>query len=359
MLNAVIIGDLHLDGMSADLGPEANRLQVAEVARVESWAVRNEVSEVWYPGDVCNSSKMSYEAHELLMDQWQQYPHLIRRVILGNHDFDEVGSHSLRLMEKIVASGALPNVHIYTRPTTEFIGGVRVNFLPYPFPDMDPEDMPDDFQLEDAVNVSHFEVKGSKRDNGSAGKSKTLVAKDCQWIMGHLHTPHDVGNVHYVGTLYQRNFGESEEKSFTHLKARVKNKEFECKLARVPYVAKFRLVNLNVETSADLKKVTNERLHKYKLFVSAAVRVPDQFLVEHPNVVRQDNYRTTKERDALIHQRIILNQTCEQDDPFDFEDYLDVRHTHLTDKQRKRATQLMTEIRGKLEAPTVESLANG
>lgn len=358
MLNVVLIGDLHLDGMTADLGPEANRLQMAEVARAEAWAVRNDVDEVWYLGDVCNKSLMSYGAHELLLDQWSLYPHLKRRVILGNHDFDEVGAYSLRLMDKMVDQ-MLPHVRIYTRPETEVIGGVTVNFLPYPFPDVDPEDMPDGFDLEDAVNVSHFEVKGSKRDNGSAGTSKQTVAKDCLWVMGHLHTPHDVGNVHYVGTLYQRNFGEDLVKSFTHLKARIKDKEFEYKLNRIPHDAAFKLINLDVERIADLNKVTGNPLHKYKLFISAAVRVPDQFRVDHPNVVRDDSYRTTKERDALINQRVILNQTCDQDDPFDFADYLDVKASHLTDKQRKRADQIMTEIRGVLEAPTIESLVNG
>lgn len=361
MLEAVLIGDLHTDGMTADLGPEANRLQVAEVARAEAWAVRNNISEVWYLGDVCNKSKMSYEAHELLLDLWSTYPHLKRRVILGNHDFDEVGAHSLRLMEKLIEKGGLTNVFIYTRPTREVIGGVKVNFLPYPFPHIDEEDLLDGGidTYEDCINVSHFEVKGSKRDNGSAGTSKMKVAQDCQWVMGHLHTPHDVGNVHYVGTLFQRNFGESDDKSFTHLKARIHDKEFQCKLMRIKHEAAFKLINLDVATAADLKKVTTNRLHKYKLFISAAVRVPDQFMVDHPNVVRQDNYRTHKERDALVHQRVVLNQTCDQDDPFDFADYLDVKASHLTDKQRARADAIMTEIRGVLEAPTIESLTNG
>lgn len=359
MLSALLIGDLHLDGMSADLGTEANRLCVREVAKAEAWAVRQGIDEIWYLGDVCNKTSMSYEAHELLVDQWSLYPHLRRRVILGNHDFAEVGSHSLRLLEKMVDKGTLPTVTIYTRPVTEIIGGVRVNFLPYPFPNIDPEDMPEGFDLEDAVNVSHFEVKGSKRDNGSPSGAKATVAKDCLWVMGHLHTPHDVGNVHYVGTLYQRNFGESDEKSFTHLKARIVDKEFEYKLNRVPHEAAFKLINLNVEQTSDFQKVTNNPLHKYKLFISAAVRLTDKFLVDHPNVVRHDSYRTAKERDALIHQRIILTQTCEHDDPFEFEDYLDTKHDYLTDSQRKRATQIMTELRGRLEAPTVESLTNG
>lgn len=354
MLNALLIGDLHLDGMTADLGPEANRLQVAEVARAEAWAVRNGIDEIFYHGDVSNRPSLSYDAHELLVDQWSTYPHLKRRVILGNHDFNEVGSHSLRLMQKMIDKGALPNVTIYVEPTQVRIGGVKVNFLPWPYPNEDC-----DLDLEDCINVSHFEVKGSMRDNGSAGTSKKTVAKDCLWTMGHLHTPHDVGNVHYVGTLYQRNFGEDEEKSFTHLKARIVDKELQTKLLRVPHEAAFKLVNLNVEKLADLKKVSRNPLHKYKLFVSAAVRVPDQFLVDHPNVVRQDNYRTTRERDALIHQRIVLTQSCDQDDPFDFADYLDVKASHLTDDQRKRAEQIMTEIRGVLEAPTIESIANG
>jgi hypothetical protein len=340
-LNVVSVGDLHMDGMSADLGPDANRLQVAELAKVEAWAVRNGVDEVWYLGDIGNKAIMSYDAHELLLTQWSLYPHLTRRIILGNHDWDEDGRHSLRLMKKVIDCGLLPHVIIYETPTREIIGGVPVNFLPYPYPDVDTK-----FKTAGAVNVGHCEVKGSTRDNGSRSCSKVELDDRGFWVMGHLHTPHDVGDwCHYVGTLYQRNFGESLPKSFTHLQARVKDGRLQKKVRRIPHTPAFTLTNLDVQSLADLKKVDNNPLHLFKLFVSAVVKVPEQFLTDHPNVVRHQPYKNKRERDALIEERIALTQDHEDDDPFEnLEEYLKVKQG-LEGKQLKRALRINDEIR--------------
>lgn len=355
VLNVAVIGDLHLDGMTADLGPDANRLQVAEVGKAEAWAVRNGIDEIWYVGDLSNGVVMSYDAHELLWAQWRLYPHLRRRVIVGNHDFEELGRHSLRLLKKMAEHGNLPNVFIYDEPTREVLDGVPVNFLPYPYPYLQPDQK---VCTKNAINVSHFEVGGAVRDNGSVSRSDTDV--EGTWIMGHLHTPQDLGapkgkpnstrRVHYVGTLYQRNFGESLPKSFTHLQARMHEGKLQTKLRRIDHDPAFKLINLDVQTAADLKKVTRNPLHKYKLFISAAVKVPDQFLADHPNVVRDQRYRNKRERDVLVEQKMVVSQECAQDDPFDsLGDYLEVRHPELTKAQRQRALKISEEIRAGLQ----------
>ena len=345
VLDAVLIGDLHLDGMSADLGPDANRLQVAEVGKAEAWAVRNRVNEVWYLGDLCNRAVMSYEAHELLLAQWSLYPHLKRRVILGNHDWDEQGRHSLRLLKKVIEHGGLDHVHIYEEATREKIAGVPVNFLPYPYPDVEV-----DFKTRNCINVAHCEVKGSLRDNGTDSSSQVELDTDGFWVLGHLHTPHDVSDwAHYVGTLFQRNFGEALPKSFTHLKARMHNGKLQTKVYRIDNKPAFQLINLDVQQQSDLKQVTKNPLHKFKLFVSAAVKVPEQFLADHPNVVRAQPYKNKRERDALVEERIILSQECEDDDPFgSLEEYLELEHPGLTKKQRKRALEINAEIRAEI-----------
>lgn len=345
---AVAIGDLHLDGMNADLGPDANRRIIAEVSVAEAWAVRNGINEILYTGDICNRAVMSYDAHELLTAQWRHHTHLTRRIIAGNHDFDEVGRHSLRLLKLMAETNDFGgNVHIYTEPEQVVVaGGVKLNLLPYPYPNAEV-----DFETGSCLNVAHFEVKGSVRDNGSPSASKYEVDEEGVWIIGHLHTPHEIGdNVHYVGTLFQRSFGEKLPKSFTHVRARMRDGDLQVRLDRIAHDPEFRLINLNIETAADLKKVTSNPLHLYKLFVSAAVNVPQQFYVDHPNVVRNDRYRTKKEKEAMMEQKIIMS-TCENDDPFDsLEEYLEERHSQLTGKQLKRADQIMTEIRSKMEA---------
>ena len=127
MLNAVLIGDLHLDGMAAALGADANRLQVAEVARAEAWAVRNGVNHMVYLGDVSDRHTLSYDAHCRLVELWRTNTHLRRDVILGNHDFAENGVHSLSLLQRMAETDFEGSVHIHTEPTQLFPTTVGIN----------------------------------------------------------------------------------------------------------------------------------------------------------------------------------------------------------------------------------------
>jgi len=339
VLNCILIGDLHLDGMQADLGAKANSLQMREVAKAEAWAVANGIPEVVYLGDLCNRHVLTYDGHLLLHAQWSKYPHLIRRVILGNHDFAEDGVHSLRLLSTL---RPLPNVHVYDKPTTEDIGGVTVNFLPYPYPDVDWGG-----ELDGCINVSHFEVKGARQDNGAQSRSTKGVPKGTVWMMGHLHTPHDVGSVHYVGTLYQKTFGESLPKSFTWLKAKAGDK-LKTKVERVPVDPAFKLITLDIEEEDDLKQIDSNPLTKYKLVVSQAVGLSDQFLSSHPNVVRHNSYRTKDER-AMLLESFDVTQVVDQGNPYQVSEYLKVKHAYLSDKHFARADEIVREIKSRIE----------
>ena len=342
MFSAVVIGDLHLDGMQADLGEEANRLQIREIGKIEAWASANSISHVIYLGDICQRTTMSYEAHKLLHAQWSKNTHLKRHVIIGNHDFAENGVHSLTLLKDTILP-ALPHVFVYDSMTTVVIEGVQVNFLPYPYPDIEW-----DGDLENSINVSHFEVKGSIRDNGSSSSSKKGVMSNSVWMMGHLHTPHDVGNVHYVGTPYQRNFGESLPKSFTWLRARMNKGVLQTKIERVPLDPTFKLITLDIQSDEDLQAITDDPLNKYKLVISQAVSLTDNFLAKHPNVVRHDGYRNQKEREMMLSS-IDISQIVDQGNPYDIEDYVESKYPDSTEKQKLRAKQIVNEIKAELE----------
>ncbi len=334
MLNVVVIGDLHLDGMNDDLGEEANSLIMAEVEKAEAWAVDNGVPEIWYPGDVCNRPVLSYDAHLKLRTTWRKRK-LIRRVIPGNHDFREMGHHSLLLLDKL----DIPNMHVYATPTQVEVGGIPVNFVPYPYGVEEPCELDPD----DCINVGHFEVAGATLDNGHPGRGKRGVPKGTKWVLGHLHTPHDVGDVHYVGTLFQRNFGEKLPKSFTHLRARYRNNELEWKLDRVENDPDFKLITLEIESQKDLEQVNHNQLNRYKLVVSKSVTLTDTFMSSHPNVVRQDSYKTKLEK-QLLTSDAIMSQVMTDEGWLDYQDYLRQYHSHLDKKQMKMADRVMTEI---------------
>lgn len=343
-MRAVFIADLHLDGMGSALGPEANRLILDEVERVENWAVRNGVRHVFYLGDVCDKHYMSYEAHTLLMGTWSKHAdYLERHVIVGNHDFAETGVYSLSVLQKAIDNGMFEgSVRIYTEPAKLKIEGVKFQLLPYPYEKADPGAH---------IVLGHFAVTGSLRDNGSKIKGGTEVVSGPTYIMGHLHKPHDVGKVHYTGTLFQRDFGASLPKFFTTIEARMDAGELQLDIDRIPHQPAFTLTNLVVAAHSDLKKVTSNLLDKFKLLIASSVKVPPDFLLTHPNVVRQDSYRNNKELGVLTQTKDLqdVGEGLHLDDPFSgLPDYLE--SLEVDTEIAARAIEIVETIRNELEA---------
>lgn len=341
MLDILAIGDLHFDGLK--FLPDGNSLIRDEIAKVEKYAIRNGIQHVVYLGDIADKPVLSYEAHEMLLDVWGKNQDLLtRHVILGNHDYSHVGRHSLTILKKAFEGS---NVHIYTEPTKVDIGGISVNFLPYPFPNIE-----DDIELTGCVNVSHFEVAGAMRDNGTPSTAKYQPPSRTHWVMGHLHTPHDVGLVHYVGTMFQRNFGESLPKSFSRVKARLKDGELQLKKTRIENHPSFQLSTIVAERASDLESVPYEPTHFVKLLVSSKLHLPADYLSSRPNIVKVQVFATKSERKALVEDSVITSVDILDFDAFDrLGDYLSNYYPNLTDDELSRIHTIMGNVRRNLE----------
>ena len=341
-MKAIFITDLHLDGMTSALGASANTLILNEVARVESWALRNGIPHVFYLGDLGNTPELSYEAQQLLIRQWAFHSdYFTRYIIPGNHDYAEDGVHSLLVLQEAIDNGMFGDrVRIYTKPTKLRIEGLRIQMLPYPFTEAAPDAH---------LVLGHFAVSGSQRDNGTLITDGVEPLPKATYVCGHLHKPHSVGKVHYPGTLFQRDFGASLPKSFTYLEAEVAGKHADIELHVVPHEPAFTLTNLIVETADDLKKVTDNPLHKFKLWLSAAVRLPENFLLNHPNVIRHDTYRSRKELRVKVERDVVADDDIALDDPFaGLVDYFE--STEIEAGVRERALAIANEISQEMEA---------
>lgn len=303
MLDSVLIGDLHLDKMTPIFGDDANRMIMHEASRVVEYAVDNEVKHIIFLGDVCHNSRLSYSGQLAIFDFFELWADkgVYFDFILGNHDHDEDGVHSLEVISKY-ATKLYPNVRIHKgsgcKATLE---GVDCQFLSWPLSSPVKSKRP-------FLMFGHFETKGSTADNGREIKDGVEVDDDIPTYCGHLHTPHSVGNVFYVGTLYPTSFGESGKKSFTRLRARYQQRELQTRATRIDHTSLFQLRTLVVSKPNDLRtlidrdgdKYRSDPLWKYRLVVKEEVEIPESFLLEHQNIIKFNGFKTKHELDSVL-----------------------------------------------------------
>jgi hypothetical protein len=289
-MECIGIGDLHL-GKLDNIIPNASELIVNSVAKVFNYALEAGVRTIIFYGDVGDKPRLSYESHIALFGLLavKKYRDLDLHFILGNHDFAEDGTHSLQVLESACAWARTSNLIVHTKQELIDIDGAPFNFLPYPFTNT----------RKDKVNVGHFEVSGSMRDNGRS-ISEGIDTKH-RTLMGHLHTKHRVRNTYYSGTLYQTNFGESLPKFFHHVKlpkgAPLSELDVECVKFKPPW----KLINETITTKNDLQALDHEPLNLYKLFIKEGLDLDiNQVLSDYPNVVRHNVFRNKKDLETLI-----------------------------------------------------------
>lgn len=295
VFEAVFIGDLHLDKMKKLFPKEHLMLQFSEIKKAYEYASRNGIKNVFLMGDVAEAPRLSYEALIYLMKFLRKIKNIHTFVILGNHDFSEMGMHSLEPFVAMSELKMLSNVTFFDQPYVEKSFPVPVNFSPYPHT----------VSISNAINLGHFEISGAIGDNGRVIRKAVDINESHLWIMGHLHTPHDISKAHYVGTLYQTSFGESLPKFFTHGKFKVSNGKLKSKLTRIPNDPQFKLFNLPVENKHDLKKIEKNPHYLYKLFIKSDYDLHEDLFAKYTNIVDIKGYSNKNELKQLIEEEFV------------------------------------------------------
>jgi hypothetical protein len=329
-----------MDGIVAD----ANTKIIKSVRKCFKYAVERGIRDVIFYGDLCEKARMSYEfqvaLYTLLLDtKWRD---LRMHFILGNHDFQENGSHSLEVL-KVVSNLTTNHIRVYTEQTLVKIGGRKFNMMPHPVLDT----------RRDSLNIGHFEVKNSYRDNGRQIDHGFTTPHKC--CVGHLHTNHRVRRVHYSGTLYQTNFGESLPKYFHHVRYE-DDDPYAAEVENVPFEPPWKLLNLEVETEEDLLKIENDPDTLYKLFIHEGLNLDiDDVLREHPNVVRHNKFKNKEDLKELIEQEwdFSTNAWAEKVDTREVLTEYMTKKSGLNKQEVKRAFKLFDRIVNK-QVATVE-----
>ncbi|QBQ74571.1 recombination endonuclease [Burkholderia phage BcepSauron] len=333
MAEFVGVGDLHLSDQTGDGGlskyvENSDRVILNEVRRGPiKYAQENGIDKLFLYGDVCNGTRMSYQAMRELVALLNEYPDIEFHVILGNHDmFSELAEngHSLELL---ILFG-LPNFRLYTEPTQVKIDRALVNFLPYPSTAFQPGHL----------NVFHNEVYGSKTDSGRVHKKEGSPKSKLIAVGGHLHTAHSVRNTHYSGTLYQTNFGESLPKYFHHINYR---NDTDNEIELIEHDPRFKLHTVVISCRDDLATIPRGKRDLVKLVIQDGADVSAADYAGRQNIVIVKNFRSKEDLRAVLTED--LNNAEEL--VIQVDDFFDVWLEALDVEQSMREQIAMTRKR--------------
>lgn len=282
--------DWHLGGGLYRLFPDNSlNKQMHEIEKVFKHCINEDIRYIVCPGDITDKPRMDEEVLISLLTLLVTYNKYIAfHYTKGNHDFAHVGKTATDVLEAIIHSGSLKNVHVYSSPTVIDMDGIDVCFMPYPN-----TKVPKHF--DPMLIFAHIETVGAKGDYGTPLKKGSdkhtlcgLNNMDFVWS-GHLHTYQYLKDkrVLYNGALYQKTFGEALPKGFVTAEVRKRNKELYVKHQFINSYPEFKLVDLYVESSQDWNKIQRGDHIFYRIFYAVEnTIIPKNLTRDYPNVLQ-------------------------------------------------------------------------
>lgn len=284
-LDGIAVGDLHLESCKflSNYMENPDDMIYKAVDKAVEYAHDNGIPYLFILGDVFDHPDPTQDSQKRFL-RYVKSTGLDTHIIGGNHDRTSGTEHSL-IMAEFLAQEAYDNVHFYTEPKVVNLSGVDVCMMPWPATKT--------LLKGPGVNVAHITLKGAKSDSGrelTKGEEFKLRS-DQYWLIGDLHTNQRTKYVHYVGTMFQKNFGESLPKGFSHFTFKMKNGVLKIKDDFIVTKPPFELINLKIDSIDDLEKIEpyNEKdLKLYKLKMMAEVALPTTFRTDNPQVYEID-----------------------------------------------------------------------
>ena len=205
----ICIADIHLSMYSQDRivhGLPERLYYINKVLRsIADYAVNKSITNIVVAGDVFHTKSIIHTlAQSMLLDFIRYYRNNITfYVVNGNHDM------STRTGEGVSALKCLdnePNVYMMHEPKQV----ENILFVPW-----NPKTMYDDIKKGDTEYlISHFGLDEAELSSGISIVADIKLRdlkhyKKC--ILGHYHKPQELGNVIYVGSSIQLDWGEKHE----------------------------------------------------------------------------------------------------------------------------------------------------
>lgn len=345
------IGDLHLEKLATlfkDM-PEVDHvgMQLSTVERALNYAVDRGIRTVVQVGDMFDTPFPSQDTltRVLTLLARQKYRKLRIVILLGNHDFHREGVTSQRITEFISTLNGMNHIRMVSRTMGATLDGVKCWFASWP-----ETAAPPGYPLA----FGHMAVNGAKADSGYVFKHGGAVmdGKGPWWVLGDFHTfqVNRQGRYLYIGTPVQLSFGESGRKGFLHGRF---GTTLEYKM--IPVTQPYRLINVKVETDADLERPFNEPDTYYKIFVRKGVVLPQGWLLANPRIVKHVGYRSDDEAKTLASGGVVVPENVHRQlhPTHGLGDYL--KRQGLSDAGLKRAKLIMQEVLVELKGQAREA----
>jgi hypothetical protein len=144
-----------LNGIFKDNPEKGIRLQIKDIEKPFDYALAKGIKNVIVPGDIGQTEELSSLAKFYLLELLLKYDGVLNIFIIpGNHDYDRVGVHSMKLFELLCVRSKFSTIHLYTNPTKKIIDGEKFHFVPFPHNKL----------LPGCVNVAHVEPSDFVRE---------------------------------------------------------------------------------------------------------------------------------------------------------------------------------------------------
>jgi hypothetical protein len=286
MLRGISTSDWHLDGGLTRFFPlKAAEKQFAEIQKIFTYALENDIRHIFMPGDIADKARISETTLIALVTMLLKSDKYVSFYYgYGNHDVAHVGKTSTDVLKVFADSGVFKNVHLYSAPEVFEVDGVDVCFVPFPHKAAPKSKRP-------KLIFAHVEEPGAIGDYGVPLKSASVkVERDKRdfVISGHLHTYQLLKQrrMLYNGAPYQKTFGESPNKGFVEFQAKYRDGDLLVKHEFVNTKPAFRLDTLKIESADDWEKLEAGEHVFYRLYLGEGVVAPKGIVRDFPNIIQ-------------------------------------------------------------------------
>lgn len=258
-MKSLNLGDLHL-GIN-----EQDEHFLSYQKKCLEWIIeqvnRDDINKVNLLGDVFDNRKaLSHKSIELA--QWfiSQIKHKLNVLVIGNHD-----THYKNNNQPNSLSLLFPE-HLIAEDVVKFQKTIFVSWVNETNKDLIVENIKNS---EADYLFGHFDFSGFKMIKGINSKTdsidKELVSKFKYVLTGHYHNYSEKGNIVYIGSPYEMNFGDEGEDKFVVVLDEDKG---ELEFIKNPYQYHHKIYFNSDEDLLTEDKINELSVHKIKLFIN-------------------------------------------------------------------------------------------
>lgn len=171
--------------------------------------------------DRYNIDVLTYQKTYEVFKEFTDRNDFIVWLLIGNHDMFLAKEWTI---SSVIPLEGIPSVRVVNKPCVENLGGVPLAFMPYTADPISTLKAIDGSSAK--VLAGHCALDGADLNPYARTKSEVLVENDGDMVpvdksvfknweqvfLGHYHASQSIGNVEYIGSPLQLNFGEAFQK---------------------------------------------------------------------------------------------------------------------------------------------------